>query len=250
MHDENQTYESIANVTNLATDYYDLFRYNESNMTWENHKAHASNFTSLAIGRGYIYRSRGERTLHFEGMPNNDESYTIILSATDDAGDLEGFNLVGTPYPTPLPFSRDHYSLNADGSWTAHTDGNGTIAAGEAVLVHTETNGETITVSPTGIVGESSKGILPPLPKSLCLGGDCDHDTYDDPSTQAVHFAHWNGTVWTIAGTGTLQVYGITGRELFHREVNHSIQLSTSNFPHAGVYLLRLDGITQKIVIF
>ncbi len=256
MHDENQTYESIANVTNLATDYYDLFRYSESNRTWENHKKHNggngatdNTFTTLAIGSGYIYRNGSEQTLHFTGEPNNEATYSITLSATG-SGELKGFNLIGNPYPSALPFSRDHYSLNADGSWTAHTDGNGTIAAGEAVLVHTETNGETITVSPAGIVDGSSKGTLPPLPKSLCLGGDCDHDTYDDPSTQAVHFAHWDGTVWTITGTGTLLAYDITGRELFHREVNHSIQLSTSNFPHAGVYLLRLDGITQKIVIF
>lgn len=254
MHDENQTYESIANVTNLATGAYDLFRYSESNRTWENHKKHNdgngatdNTFTTLAIGSGYIYRNGSEQTLHFTGEPNNEATYSITLSATG-SGELKGFNLIGNPYPSALPFSRDHYSLNADGSWTAHTDGNGTIAAGEAVLVHTETNGETITVSPAGIVDGSSKGTLPPLPKALCLNEDENPSQQFNNSTDQQPFAYRQGNNIIIAGTGTLQVFDALGRRVLSKEITtHSTQLSALNF-RSGVYLFLLGTKTQKVI--
>ena len=254
MHDENQPYESIANVTNLATDYYDLFRYSESNRIWENHKIHNggngatdNTFTTLAIGSGYIYRNVSEQTLHFTGEPNDETTYSITLSATG-SGELKGFNLIGNPYPSALPFSRDHYSLNADGSWTAHTDGNGTIAAGEAVLVHTETDGETITVSPAGIVDGSSKGTLPPLPKALCLNEDENPSQQFNNSTDQQPFAYQQGNNIIIAGTGTLQVFDALGRRVLSKEITtHSTQLSALNF-RSGVYLFLLGTKTQKVI--
>ena len=39
------------------------------------------------------------------------------------------------------------------------------------------------------------------------------------------------------------------GRQLFSREVNSDLRLPTSDFPQAGVYILKINGNNQKIVI-
>jgi len=39
------------------------------------------------------------------------------------------------------------------------------------------------------------------------------------------------------------------GRQLFSKEINSQLSILNSQFPHAGVYILRLDGQSQKIVI-
>ena len=250
VHDAEQNYVSVSNVGNLTNDNYDLLRYNETAAKWENQKAgsEAVGFSTLDIGRGYIYRCDAPRTLTFTGLPNSEENVSITLTATDAAGDLKGFNLVGNPYPHTLPFYRAYYSLRPDGTWARHNDG-GTLAIGEAVLVYTA-SGETLTLSSSGIVS-GSKGTLPPLPQSLCLSSDCD-DSSNDAITQSSNlpFARIDGDRLIIEGTGTLQAFDIMGRELFTQEISiFNFQFSISQFPHSGVYILRLDEKSQKIVI-
>ena len=63
-------------------------------------------------------------------------------------------------------------------------------------------------------------------------------------------FAFRNGNGWTVEGEGTLEAYDAMGRLLFAQEISSSsYQLSTSHFPSAGVYILRLGGNSQKIVV-
>ena len=62
-------------------------------------------------------------------------------------------------------------------------------------------------------------------------------------------FAFWNGNSWTIEGEGTLEAYDVMGRRIFAREANADLRLPTSAFPSAGVYILRLGGNSQKVVI-
>ena len=64
------------------------------------------------------------------------------------------------------------------------------------------------------------------------------------------HFAYWNGSAWVVEGTGTLEVYDILGRMVSRQTLNS--QLSTLNshqFPSTGVYVLRMGGKNQKIVV-
>ena len=63
------------------------------------------------------------------------------------------------------------------------------------------------------------------------------------------HFAFLQGESVLIDGSGTLEAYDIMGRKLFSREVNSDLRLPSSSFPSAGVYILRLAGQSQKIVI-
>ena len=68
-------------------------------------------------------------------------------------------------------------------------------------------------------------------------------------STQSILFAYQDGENLIIEGSGTLQAYDIMGRQLFSREVNSDLRLPTSDFPQAGVYILKINGNSQKIVI-
>lgn len=169
-------FENIANSTNLATGTYDLFRYDESNMTWENYKAGPSinpnptnDFTTLEVGRGYIYRIGGtsNATLRYRGVENSGDIYSIVYNSrprpivpldknggTKDANDdqIYGLNLIGNPYPHQVYYgtginSTDlnmsfYYTLEPNGSWRIHlANENRPIGTYEAILVYASDHG-------------------------------------------------------------------------------------------------------------
>ena len=258
MHDDGELYESVGNVTNLTGNDYDLFRFNEASGTWENYKAHNggigsmdNTFASLVIGNSYIYRCSSNRTLVYTGEPNSADSYSVSLTRANDDSPLQGFNLVGNPYPFKVQLNRDFYALNADGTWTEHTSGD-SLEVGQGALVYASTNNETLTfyAATRSTSAPLVATALPPLPKGLCLGEDCGEDEPDaDEDVRAPRFARWDGDQLVITGEGTLTAYDVMGRMLFSVWANNDSPLRLSQFPSAGVYLLRLNGKTQKIVI-
>ena len=129
---------------------------------------------------------------------------------------------MGNPYPYRVLLDRAFYSLNANGSWTAHPNGD-SLEVGQGVLVYTTTNNEVLTFyASTRSTNAGAKGALPRLPKDLCFGDDCDDATrYPLPATA---FAVLDGDQLIIIGEGTLQVYDVMGRMLFTQE------LPTSDF--------------------
>ena len=65
-----------------------------------------------------------------------------------------------------------------------------------------------------------------------------------------LHFAHLEGAHLVVTGQGTLTAYDIMGRELFRKELTtHHSSLNTRLFPSPGVYILNLNGHSQKVVI-
>ena len=52
-----------------------------------------------------------------------------------------------------------------------------------------------------------------------------------------------------VKGDGELQVFDVIGRELFRREVSTELRIPDSQFPGTGVYVMRLNGKSQKVVI-
>lgn len=166
MHDEGGDYESIANVDGLTDGSYDFFRYDEGTSTWENQKIY-SDF-ALEIGNGYLYRCSEAKTLTYHGEPNMAASYSVALSASGNS-DLNGFNLVGNPYNYGITLEIPFYSINADGSWTAH-NANETIAMGQAVIVHTNQDVDLIFEAADKrayLSNPAAKGPLPALPAML-----------------------------------------------------------------------------------
>ncbi len=231
--------------TGLTSDTYDLYRYDEASATWQNYKA--SHF-SLDAARGYLYRRTNATTLTFSGQLNSAATYSVDLTASGP-GDLRGFNLVGNPYPYKVLLDRAFYALNADGTWQEHPDGD-SLAVGQAALVHCS-SAETLTFyAATRSTNAGAKGAMPPLPKGLFLNEN--EDEYEDENTTLNNhrFAYYDGDRVVISGTGLLQAYDIMGRQLFAKELSTlNSHISILNFPGSGVYLLRLNGQTQKIVI-
>ncbi len=62
-------------------------------------------------------------------------------------------------------------------------------------------------------------------------------------------FAYWEGHNVVVEGDGELQVFDVMGRELFRREVSTELRILDSQFPGTGVYVMRLNGKSQKVVI-
>ena len=62
-------------------------------------------------------------------------------------------------------------------------------------------------------------------------------------------FAYWNGNAWVVEGEGTLQLFDALGRRMMTKEVSSQITIPASQFPAAGVYILRLGEKSQKIVV-
>lgn len=62
-------------------------------------------------------------------------------------------------------------------------------------------------------------------------------------------FAYQNDDRIVVEGTGALQVYDVLGRQLFAHEIESQFSILNSQFPSTGVYILRLNGKSQKIVI-
>lgn len=241
VYDNGETHLTPADGTNLTSGTYDLLAYDEATGTWINQKAH-NNFT-LNRGQGYIYRCSANNTLTFEGNTTVND-VTINLTATNAAGDLKGFNLIGNPFPHKVLLDRAFYSLNADGSWVEHPDGD-SLLVGEAALVHVESNEELTFYAATRTTNPGTKGYMPPLPKGLCLNGN----TQDVYSTRSTHFAHQYGNNIVVTGTGLLQAYDIMGRLLFSKVIDSQITILNSQFPGMGVYVLRLGEKSQKIIV-
>ena len=242
VHDEGQTCWTINPLFTAGT--YDLFRYDEPTVTWENQKD--DGFAVFDPGRGYLYRHADATTLYFGGIDNSDD-VQVPLTASG-SGDLRGFNLVGNPYPYSVTLCIPFYSLNANGSWTAHAAGDA-VAMGQGVLVYTDHTTMLLFHDHQGCPVDPAKNYLPPLPAGFCLGDDCD-DSQDAHSTHLAHFAQISGDHLVIVGEGTLTAYDVMGRELFRRETkNERMIIKNSEFPGTGVYVLRLNGQSQKIVI-
>ena len=68
------------------------------------------------------------------------------------------------------------------------------------------------------------------------------------PEGETGIFAYQNGNSIVVEGTGMLQVFDVMGRQLFTKDINSQFSIFNSQFP-TGVYILRLNGKIQKIVI-
>ena len=137
--------EALTSVTNLTTDNYDLYLYNENEGKW------VIETSSLAVGKGYIYRRATATTLRFIGDVNTEvETTTITNSCVNDDceydADLAGFNLVGNPYNYPANPDRVFFKLTPAGTWMVGTDNVGVC---EAVLVYTSEANATVSFEPS-----------------------------------------------------------------------------------------------------
>lgn len=164
---EHKDFETIANVGYMCQDPYDLFAYDEAASYWRNQKKDeeqgVAGFTTLELGRGYIYRN-GKKVEHsYSGYSNvSDTYYTLSCAATNK---LKGFNLVGNPYTKNITLMNTtlvdddnnqvtqltgFYRLTNSGSWGAEiTSTSEPIAVNEGILIQITEEAKKIKFSQT-----------------------------------------------------------------------------------------------------
>ncbi|MBR7022763.1 MAG: leucine-rich repeat domain-containing protein [Bacteroidales bacterium] len=136
---------------------YDLYRFNQSaDLEWENYHSHDTqeNPFMLENGKGYLYASKNDRTLHFSGPFNIDHTKTVNLEYDANA-EFAGWNLVGNPFPVAAYANRSYYKMNAAGTAIdpVAVSSATPIDACTGVMVKAETTGETVTFSRTAQQG-------------------------------------------------------------------------------------------------
>ena len=140
-------------VGNLTNGTYDLYRYNEATVMWENAKdtEHSGGFNELTVGRGYLYWNGSGSDITFAGeLRNADVAYTL---KADGAGNYKGFNLIGNPFSQNITMSNitgvtlsGGYVLTQAGGWGASID---EIAPCQGFLVQVEAETDITITKPT-----------------------------------------------------------------------------------------------------
>ena len=139
------------NPTEITTNSYDLYAYNESaDQEWENYKAGSFNMT---CGSGYLYAHNPSTTLRMTGtLTNGDYSKAVELSYENSEENLRGFNLLGNPTAHDITFtttgnvSDGYYYLSNHDEWKYSTTNN--VPVGRGFLVKANTEGQTVTLNP------------------------------------------------------------------------------------------------------
>lgn len=152
---------SVGNMVYEETesDKFDLYCFDQSQgKEWLNYKGdevlgYEGGF-SLEPGKGYLYASKQDTTLVFNG-----QAYTgsgeVALTKTAGA-EFEGWNLIGNPFAVAATIDKPYYKMNGDGSaLTAQIeDLTTTIDAMEGVFVEATEEGQSATFAPTTRSGE------------------------------------------------------------------------------------------------
>lgn len=155
--------------SSFLTETYDLYRYVESNMQqneWENYRAHTSEFTIFENGRGYLYANSNSFSPQFVGTLNN-AAVTYALTCTNRPDDLDGFNLIGNPFPHNIykgaggaidnaNLASGFYTLTNSGAWETHTFEDAILPEQGILVKTTQTGNLTITKTNAASTAESS----------------------------------------------------------------------------------------------
>ena len=94
--------------------WHDLYRLNGSTMKWENAQNinHASDFTTLNNGTGYLYANALNFTLSFTGELN---PYSEA-NGDNEVAVTKGWSLIGNPFACNVYADRSFYKMNAEGT--------------------------------------------------------------------------------------------------------------------------------------
>ena len=146
--------DNFEQSTNLASNKYDLLRYDEPHHYWDSYSSHSDtlpdDWATMDKGRGYLYRNSNDITLKLNGTLNIED---VVCNVTVDGHKLTGFNLIGNPYShtiykgegTAIPngdlLEEGFYILTKDGTWLSKRDNNDSIAVFEGILVKALGNG-------------------------------------------------------------------------------------------------------------
>ena len=164
--------------SDFLTTKYDLYRFNETNLThqeWENYKGNIHpDFTTFENGRGYLYANSNTFSPVFVGTLNV-APVTYRLTYTNRPDELDGFNLIGNPFPHNIYkgsgcaisssyLASGYYTLTNQGAWQVHTDEEA-ILPGQGILVKT-TRSHNLTINKI-TTSDNSKAVKPRMDISV-----------------------------------------------------------------------------------
>jgi len=145
---------SPENVTNMLSNGYDLYRFNQSaaaneqgiTLEWENYKQEGDNYHfNLEAGKGYLYANDHDVTLQFVGTPYNG-SGEVALTKTDNV-DWSGWNLIGNPFGTDAALNMPFIRLS-EGAYNEVNTEYQTVNVMEGVFVQATENGQSANFTP------------------------------------------------------------------------------------------------------
>ena len=141
----------ISSMTDLLSNNYDLYRYDEASMMWENYKNDShDDFTNMTNGRGYLYRNSEDVDIQYTGNINvEDVEYSISYT---EENELDGFNLIGNPFTHDIykgkggaiddtKLNTGFYRLSNSDSWEPELGYQNPIKPGEGILVQANESG-------------------------------------------------------------------------------------------------------------
>ena len=105
----------------------------------ENNQPLHPDFTTLEVGRGYLYANGNNVQLSFTGVPSNNGEVTMPYV---------GWNLVGNPLSTAATITNDYYRMNDTHTGIMTEAGTGNIARMEGVFVKATQANQTVNFTP------------------------------------------------------------------------------------------------------
>lgn len=140
---------------------WNVYRYDETEVQWEEYRDSNNQFSTLDNGRGYLYRSTAA-DINFVGDVNVEDA-EYQLTYTPAVGDYAGFHLIGNPFTHNIYKGENgaiddsdnledgFYTLSSACAWVAGTDNTDAIAPTQAILVQAKStaDGETLEITNT-----------------------------------------------------------------------------------------------------
>lgn len=134
---------TFANVANLTSTAYNVYRLNETNLLWENSQDGSNVYSRMQNGHGYLYRKGDNAAIEFNGTLNVD---TVHYALSYTSSSTKGFHLIGNPYPhniykgvdAAIPntyLEEGFYTLTLAGGWIAGNDHSTPITPCHGVVV-------------------------------------------------------------------------------------------------------------------
>lgn len=130
----------FEDVINLTNDTYNIYRYNEATMTWENSLYSGNSFDRFENGPGYLYRRNTEATLEFDGYFYNTYAFYlhVIVRLTGNDMDMlaqNTYSFIGSPADAENRFIvKLSANTGVSDDCFAYQSGEDIIVCGEGIL--------------------------------------------------------------------------------------------------------------------
>ena len=145
---------NLEAVDGLINDDYDLYYFDQNGdgegNEWINRKANMNTFTTLALGKGYLYAAKEGAELVFSGDAySGDGVFPLDYSEENESALMHGLNLVGNPFTVAATVDMAGYMIDPENrNGFTPMDANAEIPAMEGCFVLANGDGQSVTFAP------------------------------------------------------------------------------------------------------